>query len=342
MMPDATDLPIVNRQFRLAARPFGVPTEANFVLVDAPLDAPGDGQVLAKAIFLSVDPYIRRAISGDKSYSEGIDIGSLIPGLAVAQVVVSHNSGYTTGQYVLGEWGWQEYSVSDGKAWIKLDSNASALSAKLGVFGLPGLTAYFGLLDICQPKPGETVVVSGAAGAVGSLAGQIAKISGCRTVGIAGSDRKVAWLLSEAGLDGAFNHKTMSAPAKLRELCSSGIDCYFDNVGGTITEAVISHMNPFGRVAVCGLISQYNNEGSGLSAGSSPFEFILRKQLRVEGFLFTRFQTVWREGLTQLAQWVGDGKLKPRETTINGFTNTPRAFIGLMRGDNIGKMLVRL
>ncbi len=342
MNSEQTRFPITNRQFLLRTYPVGMPKESDFALTESRLPPLAAGQIAACAVLLSVDPYVRRAIGGDTSYSESVPIGGLIPGLAVARVIASRNPTCVEGDYVLGEVGWQEYSVTDGSAWLRLDPNKN-LSAKLGVLGMPGLTAYFGLLDICHPKPGETVVVSGAGGAIGSLVGQIAKIAGARAIGIAGSDEKVAWLLGEAGFDGALNYKsTNNVGAGLNELCPQGIDCYFDNVGGAISEAIWPLMNSFGRVAVCGLISQYNSDVQELPCATGPFNLILRKQLRVEGFNFARFQNRWREALTQLAEWVADGKLRHRETIVDGFTNTPRAFVGLMQGDNIGKMLVRV
>jgi NADPH-dependent curcumin reductase CurA len=247
-MSIAATAPLVNRQFRLAARPVGMPKESDFVLVESSLSAPGQGEVLAKAIYISVDPYMRSKMSSVSPYPDPIDIGDTMVALGVARVIESHGPAFAAGDLVLGEWGWQEYMVSDGRAWLKLPPHAAPVSTKLGVLGMSGITAYFGLLEVCQPKAGETVVISGAAGAVGSLAGQIAKIKGCRTVGIAGTDAKVEYLVNELGFDAAFNYKTSADyAASLAALCPDGIDCYFDNVGGLITDAVLPQMKPFGR-----------------------------------------------------------------------------------------------
>jgi len=330
----------VTRQFKLAAVPVGMPKESDFSLVEAPMPVPGDGQVLVKTAYLSVDPYMRGRITGVRSYADPVKVGDVMVGGAVGRVVESKSPNFSAGDFVSGQWGWQEYAAVDARTLRKLDPNVAPVSTALGVLGMPGMTAYFGFLDICNPKPGETVLVSGAAGAVGSLVGQIAKIKGCRVVGIAGTDDKVEWLTKELGFDGAFNYKTTDDyVAKLKELCPSGIDCYFDNVGGAITDAVFSLMNVFGRVSICGLISQYNLEKP--EPGPRLLGFILVKQLKVEGFIVTRFQSRWAEGITQMAGWLREGKLKYREEIVEGCENTARAFIGLLQGDNTGKMLVK-
>jgi NADPH-dependent curcumin reductase CurA len=262
-------------------------------------------------------------------------------GLGIAQVLESHNPGFAVGDFVLAEWGWQEYAVSDGRAWLKLNSQYAPISTKLGVLGMSGITAYFGLLEVCQPKTGETVVVSAAAGAVGSIVGQIAKLKGCRVIGVTGTDKKIDYLVNELGFDGAFNYNTSADYATtLTQLCPRGIDCYFDNVGGAVTDAILPLMNVFGRVAVCGLISEYNVDQT--EAGPRLLRPILFRQLRVEGFVFARFQSRWSEAIAQITQWLGDGRLKYREEIVDGFTNMPLALIGLLRGHNIGKMLVRV
>jgi NADPH-dependent curcumin reductase CurA len=340
-MSVTSTLPTMNRRFRLAARPSGMPKESDFALSESPIDPPGDGEVLAKAIYISIDPYVRNKMGGVTSYTDPIDIGDTVAGLGIGCVVESRNPRFVTGDVVLGEWGWQEFAVSNGGAWLKLNAQTASVSARLGVLGMSGITAYFGVVDLCQAKSGDTLVVSGAAGSVGSLVGQIAKILGCRAIGIAGSDEKVACLVNELGFDGAFNYKSTSDyTAALMQLCPNGIDCYFDNVGGVITDAVLPSMNVFGRVALCGLMSEYNQIAP--EPGPRMLREILVKQLRVEGFLFTRFQNRWGEGLAQIARWLGEGKLKYREEIVDGFTNLPQAFIGLLQGRNIGKMLVRL
>jgi NADPH-dependent curcumin reductase CurA len=284
---------------------------------------------------------MRTKISSVQSYADQVNIGDVMVGLGIAQVLESHNSRFAVGDFVLGEWGWQEYAVSDGHAWLKLNSQSAPVSTKLGVLGMPGITAYCGLLEVCQPKAGETVVVSGAAGAVGSIVGQIAKIKGCRAIGVTGTDEKVGYLVNELGFDGAFNYKTSKDYAgTLAQLCPNGIDCYFDNVGGPVTDEVLPLMNLFGRVAICGLISEYNADQ--MEPGPRLLRPILFKQLRVEGFVFARFQNRWTEAVAQITQWLGEGRLKYREEIVDGFTSMPRAFIGLLRGQNIGKMLVRV
>jgi len=334
-------LPTVNRQFKLAARPVGMPKESDFALVEIPMPVPGEGQVLVKTSFLSVDPYMRGRITGVRTYADPVNVGDVMVGGAVGQVVESHHAGFAAGDFVLGQWGWQEYAVVEGQMLHKLNPSLAPVSTALGVLGMPGMTAYFGFLEICKPIPGEVTVVSGAAGAVGSLVGQIAKNKGCRVVGIAGTDQKVHWLVNELGFDAAFNYKT--APdlmAKLKELCPHGIDCYFDNVGGAITDAIFPLMNVFGRVSVCGQISMYNQEKP--EPGPRLLPFTLVKQLKVEGFIVTRWQSRWGEGIVQMAQWLKEGKLQYREDIVEGFGNTVKAFIGMLQGDNTGKMLVKI
>jgi NADPH:quinone reductase len=333
--------PGVNRVFKLAARPVGLPKESDFSLVDAKMPVVADGQVLVKTVYLSVDPYMRGRITGVRTYAEPVNVGDVMAGGAVGQVIESRGAALAPGDFVLGQWGWQEYVTVDGAHVRKLDPKLAPVSTALGVLGMPGMTAYFGFLDICQPKPGETVVVSGAAGAVGSLVGQIAKIKGCRAIGIAGADSKIGCCVNELGFDGAFNYKTTpDYAAKLKELCPKGIDCYFDNVGGAITDAVFPLMNVFGRMSICGQISQYNLEKP--EPGPRVLSHVLVKQLKVEGFIIVRFQNRWAEGVTQMAQWLQEGKLKHREEVVEGFQNTAKAFIGMLQGENTGKMLVKV
>jgi leukotriene B4 12-hydroxydehydrogenase/15-oxo-prostaglandin 13-reductase len=318
-----------------------MPKESDFSLEEIPVPAPGDGQVLVKTSYLSVDPYMRGRITGIRSYADPVNIGDVMVGGAVGQVVESHHTGFATGDFVLGYWGWQEHAVVEGKTLLKLNPNLAPISTALGVLGMPGMTAYFGFLEICKPQPGEVVVVSGAAGAVGSLVGQIAKIKGCRVVGIAGTDEKVQWLVNDLGFDAAFNYKTATDyTAKLKEICPSGIDCYFDNVGGAITDSVIPLLNVFGRVSVCGQISMYNLEKP--EPGPRLLPYTLVKQLKVEGFIVTRWQSRWGEGIAQMAQWLKEGKIQHREDIVEGFENTAKAFIGMLQGENTGKMLVKV
>jgi|SRR5215472_9797468 len=335
-----TQRPSVNRQFVLAARPVGMPRESDFTLTEWPVPSLGDGQILLRTLFLSVDPYMRSRITGIRTYADPVDIGQRMIGGTVGQVVESRNVKFRPGELYEGYWGWQEYAVSGGEKLRKLDPALAPVSTALGVLGMPGMTAYFGLLDICKPQPGETVVVSGAAGAVGSLVGQIARIVGCRAVGIAGTDQKIAWLLGELGFDAAFNYKTTGNYVEaLKNACPDGIDCYFDNVGGAITDAVFPVLNTKARIAVCGQISQYNAQKPDL--GLRCFIYLLTKQARAEGFLVYQFAERYPEGIAQMSKWINEGKLKYREQIVAGFENTPRAFIGVLQGDNTGKMLVK-
>ena len=337
----ANPYPNINRQFLLAARPVGMPKESDFQLVTAPIPALVEGQVLLRTLFLSVDPYMRGRMNGVRTYIDPINLGQVMLGGTVGKVVESTNPQFQAGDFVVGYWGWQEYAVSDGKGLRKLDPSVAPVSTALGVLGMPGMTAYFGFLEICEPKPGETVVISGAAGAVGSLVGQIAKIKGCRAVGIAGTDQKVAWLTDELGFDAAFNYKTTeNYVAKLKELCPNGVDCYFDNVGGPITDAMLRVLNTRSRISICGQISQYNLAKP--EPGLRPYSYFLSKQIKAEGFIIYRWTDRYPEGIAQMAQWIKEGKLKYREEIIEGFENMPLALIGVLQGDNTGKMLVAI
>jgi hypothetical protein len=330
----------VNRQFKLAARPVGMPKESDFALEEAPMPTAGDEHMVVKTIYLSVDPYMRGRITGVRSYADPVNIGDVMLGGSVGQVIESHHRAFATGDFVLGNWGWQEYAAVDGRIVRKLDPNLAPISTALGVLGMPGMTAYFGFLEICKPLAGDVVAISSAAGAVGSLVGQIAKIKGCCVIGIAGADEKVRWMVNDLGFDAAFNYKsTPDYSAKLKELCPQGIDCYFDNVGGTITDAVLPLMNVFGRVSVCGQISLYNQAKP--EPGPRVLPYVLVKQLKMEGFIVTRWQSRWGQGIAQMTQWLREGKIKYREDIVEGFENTVRAFIGLLEGDNTGKMLVK-
>jgi leukotriene B4 12-hydroxydehydrogenase/15-oxo-prostaglandin 13-reductase len=331
----------VNRQITLAARPKGFPKESDFKLVNSAIPTIGDGQVLVRTIYLSVDPYMRGRISGIASYAAPVNIGDVMVGGAVGRVVESHDSKFGKGEIVEGFLGWQDYAAVAGKDLRKIDPALAPISTAVGVLGMPGLTAYFGLLDICHPKAGETVVVSGAAGAVGSLVGQIAGIIGCRVVGIAGEDRKVDYVTRELGFDAAFNYKkTEDYYEKLKELCPNGIDVYFDNVGGAITDAVLRLINTRARISLCGQISQYNLEKPEM--GPRLLGMLLVRQAKMEGFLVFQFADKYVEGLTQMAKWIREGKLKYKETITLGLENAPAAFIGMLHGENLGKQLVKV
>jgi NADPH-dependent curcumin reductase CurA len=333
----------MNRQILLAARPVGFPKDSDFNLVESAVPTPGDGQMLVRSIYLSVDPYMRGRMNDVKSYAPPVQIGEVMGGGAVGKVVKSNNPRFKEGDIVQGmTFGWQDYAVSNGQGVRKIDPKLAPISTSLGVLGMPGLTAYFGLLEITNPQPGETVVVSGAAGAVGSLVGQIAKIKGCRAIGIAGADDKISYLTDELGFDGAFNYKTVSDYyAKLKELCSDGIDIYFDNVGGAITDAVFRLINTRARISICGQISQYNLEKPEMGP-RIILTMLLVRQARAEGFLVSQFVDRYPEGLRQMSQWLKEGKLKYKEDIEHGLENTPRAFMAMLNGRNLGKQLVKV
>lgn len=331
----------MNRQVTLASRPVGMVSESNFQFVESPVPTPADGQVLLKIRYLSVDPYMRGRMSDRASYAPPVGLGEVMCGGTVAEVAESKNPRFSPGDIVESYSGWQQYAVDDGKMLRKIDPSLAPLTTALGILGMPGLTAYFGLLEVGQPKPGETVVISGAAGAVGSAVGQIAKIIGCRAVGVAGSDEKVRVLTEEYGFDGAFNYKTTpNYAAKLKELCPEGVDVYFDNVGGSITDAVFANLNTKARIAICGQISMYNADKA--DVGPRLFSQLLVKTAKAEGFLVYQFFDRAKEGLTQLGEWLWEGKLKYHENIVEGIDNAPRAFIGLFLGENLGKQLVKI
>ena len=330
---------ILNKQITLAARPSGLPKESDFKLVEATENPLGPGQFLVHTLYLSVDPYMRVLMEAQPPFGSPLPLGSVMIGGVVGQVVESKHPDFQPGDIVEGRLGWQEFSLSDGQEVRKVDRSLGPISTALYALGMPGLTAYFGLLVIGQPKAGETVVVSGAAGAVGSLAGQIAKLKGCRAIGIAGSDEKIRSLATDFGFDGAFNYKIeKDYVAKLKELCPKGIDVYFDNVGGAVSDAVLQVLNARARIVVCGQISQYNLTKP--ETGPRLLPYLLRRQARAEGFMVFQFSSRFPEGLRQLAQWIKEGKLKYKEHIIVGLENAPKAFIGMLKGENIGKQLV--
>lgn len=331
---------IVNRQFVLASRPQGLPKESDFSLIKSPAVSPRTGEFLVQAHYLSVDPYMRGRMNDVKSYAAPVRIGEVMTGGVVGQVVESNHPDIAVGDFVSGQFGWQEFAISTGSGVRKVNPSLAPISTALGVLGMPGLTAYFGLLDVCSPKPGESVLVSGAAGAVGSLVGQIAKIRGCHSVGIAGSDNKVQYLIDELGFDAAFNYKTVNDYfTKLRELCPQGVDCYFDNVGGAITDAALRLLNLHARVAICGQISQYNLEKPDL--GPRLLGLLIVTRSKIEGFLVSDYTARFDEGLNQLAGWLKEGRLRYHENIIEGFEKMPQAFIGMLQGENTGKQLVK-
>ncbi len=332
----------INRQVTLASRPTGYPEPANFRLKESPIAKPGDGEFLVRMLWLSVDPYMRGRMRDAPSYAPPLEIGDVMVGGAVGEVVESKHPSYSEGEIVEGMFGWQTHAISDGSEMVrKVDPSRAPISTALHVLGMPGMTAYFGLMDVGQPKEGQTVVVSGAAGAVGSLVGQIAKTQGCRVVGTAGSDSKVAWVTEELGFDAAFNYKTTrDYTAKLAALCPDGIDVYFDNVGGEITDAVLRNINVGARIAICGQISQYNL--SEPEQGPRLLFQLIIKRARIQGFLVFDFADRYREGMDRMSAWLEQGRIRYRENVVSGIENAPAAFIGMLRGENIGKQLVKV
>lgn len=334
-------MPTLNRQITLAARPAGMPKESDFRLEESPMPSPAGGEVLVKALYLSVDPYMRGRLNGVSTYVRGVDLGEVIGGGVVGRVLESSDPRWAEGDIVEGMLGWREYAVAPARSLRRIDPTGAPISSALYVLGMPGLTAYFGLLEICRPQPGETVVVSGAAGAVGSLAGQIARIKRCRVIGVVGSNEKVRFLTEKLGFDGAFNYReTPDYGAKLKELAPNGVDVYFDNVGGAITDAVMCRLAVRARVAVCGQISQYN--AAEPETGPRWLGQLVIRQARVEGFLVSQFADRYDAGLKQLSTWLKEGKLQYREDVVDGLENAPRAFIRMLEGKNIGKQLVKV
>jgi NADPH-dependent curcumin reductase CurA len=331
----------INRQWTLVARPQGMPTESTFKLVETPLPALKDGQVLLRARYLSVDPYMRGRISGQKSYAKPVEPGEVMVGGGVAEVIESKAAGWKPGDIAEAYMGWQEYTVADAANLRRIDASIAPISTALGVLGMPGFTAYFGLLDVCEPKAGNTVLVSGAAGAVGMTVGQIAKILGCRVVGIAGSDEKCNYIVNELGFDAAYNYKTVTNHvAKIKELCPDGVDCYFDNVGGAITDAALMNLNVHARVCICGQISQYNNQAPEM--GPRLLGLLIVTRSKVQGMLVSDYAARFGEAAEKMGGWVKGGRIKYREDIVDGFENMPAAFIGLFTGENTGKRLVKI
>ena len=331
----------ISREIQLRKRPLGVPSESDFEMVEILVDEPQKGEILVQNVYLSVDPYMRGRMVDRKSYTPPFKLGETITGGAIGKIIKSNSDKFQVGNYVLNFQGWREYFVSNGDGLTVLDPTLIPIQSYLGVAGMPGMTAYVGLLNFGQPKENETVYVSAASGAVGSIVCQIAKIKGCRVVGSAGSDQKVDWLLNKIGIDGAFNYKAVeNLSNELRNQCPDGIDVYFENVGGAHLEAVLSNMNPFGRIPVCGMISQYNR--SEPQPGPRNLGFIIGKRLLLRGFIVSDHYDQLPQFQADMVTWIRDGKLKWEETIVNGIENTPKAFIGLFSGQNLGKMLVRV
>ena len=318
-----------------------MPTLSNFKIVDARVPPLNDGEVLVRTLYISVDPYLRGRMREGRSYVPPFEVGQVIQSGVVGEVVESRAPEFQAGDIVTGMLGWRLYNVAKAAGLRKIDPRVAPVTTALGVLGVPGLSAYFGLLDIGQPKTGETVVVSGAAGAVGMTVCQIAKIKGCRTVGIAGSDDKNKYLRDELGVDATINYKTAGdmKPA-LAQACPNRIDVYFDNVGGEISDAVLPLLNHGARIVLCGQISLYNLDKP--DVGPRPQPYLLVNRALMKGFIVTDYAARFSEGVIQLVQWLAAGKLKYAESVVEGFENTPQAFIGLFTGENLGKQIVKV
>ncbi len=331
----------VSREIRLREHPVGTPTAETFELAEVSVPKPGEDEFLVRNIWMSVDPYMRGRMMGLKTYVDPFQIGEPLNGGCVGQVVESNHSDYAVGDYVMGMLGWREHWVSNGREVRKIDPSLAPIQSFLGVLGMPGMTAYAGLVRVGKVAEGDTVFVSAAAGAVGSVVCQIAKVKGCRVVGSAGSQEKIEWLREEAGVDYVFNYKEVDDISKeLGKACPDGIDLYFENVGGDHLEAALARMNDFGRVVVCGLIDQYNAPTP--PPGPRSFVNIIPKRLRIEGFIVTDHLDITPQFFADMGSWIAAGKLKWRETVVEGLENAPSAFLGLFKGENIGKMLVKV
>lgn len=329
------------RQIVLASRPNGMPSKENFRTVTVDLPDLQNGQVLLEAQYLSVDPYMRGRMSEGKSYVPPYQIHGVMGGATVAKVLSSKAETLQPGDFVIGDLGWVTHAVTDAARVRKVDPAIAPVSTSLGVLGMTGLTAYFGLIDICHPQAGETVVVSGAAGAVGTTVGQIAKILGCKVVGIAGSDVKTTYLTEQLGFDTAVNYKTTpDINQAVKDACPDGVDVYFDNVGGAISDAVMWNLNDHARISVCGQIALYNL--SKPDVGPRIQTAILIHRALMKGFIVSDYSARFKEGIEQLATWYQNGQLKYEESIVDGFDNTVDAFLGLFRGENLGKQIVRL
>ena len=329
---------LTNTQVRLASRPAGFPDESNFRITHEAVPEPQPGEVLVHNHYLSVDPYMRGRMNEGQSYAPAVAIGDVMVGGTAGEVIASKNPSFAVGDRVVGSFGWQEYGVSDGRGLTKVDPKLP-LSVYLGTVGMPGVTAYVGLFDIGEPKEGETVVVSAAAGAVGSVVGQLAKLSGCRAVGIAGGKKKCDYVVDELGFDACVDYRSPRFADELRKAVPNGVDVSFENVGGPVMETVIGLLNDFARVPLCGLVSQYN-ETDGHAFKSLPV--LLWKRVKLQGFIVSDRMDRWPKALADLGGWVADGKIRYRETVTEGITNAPSAFLGMLRGENLGKQIVKL
>ncbi len=331
----------MNKTILLNSRPVGTPKLSDFKLVEKTVAKLSDGEVLLETKYISVDPYLRGRMNDQKLYIAPFQLNEPIQSGMIAEVITSKNENFKIGDFVSGMLNWQEYQISNGENLLKVDANKAKLSAYLGVLGMTGTTAYLGLLEIGKLKAGETIVVSGAAGAVGSVVGQIAKILGCRTVGIAGTQEKIDTLKNDYGFDEVINYKTTkNIKEAIAKACPNGVDVYWENVGGDISDAVHQNINKFGRIIVCGVISMYNK--TKIPTGPRIERILITQSVLMQGFTVFNYIEKFPEAITQLTQWLNNGQLKHKETIIKGFENTPQAFLDLFEGKNNGKMIVEI
>jgi hypothetical protein len=340
-MPQSAD---INRRIVLASRPVGAPTEENFRLEKVPVPEPGEGEVLLRTVYLSLDPYMRGRMSDGPSYAEPVGIGEVMVGGTVSRVLASRHPDYEVGDWVLSYHGWQDYAISDGTGLMPLGKAPEHPSYALGILGMPGFTAYMGLLDIGKPKAGETLVVAAATGPVGATVGQIGKLKGCRVVGVAGGEAKCRYAVEELGFDACIDHHADDFAERLAQACPQGIDIYYENVGGKVLEAVLPLLNTGARIPVCGLIAWYNaTRLPDTPNGALLMRTILTKRLTVRGFIiFDDYGHRYNEFAKEMTEWVRTGQIKYREQIVDGLENAPQAFIGLLEGRNFGKLVVRI
>ena len=330
----------VNHQFRLAARPVGMPKRSDWKYTEEPVGDPRDGELLVKLFYISLDPAMRGWMNEGRSYIEPVGIGDVMRAGGVGRVIASKNPRFAVGDHVSGVFGVQEYALSNGKGINKVDPRLAPLPVYLSILGITGLTAYFGLLDVGQPKVGETVVVSGAAGATGMAAGQIAKIKGCRVIGIAGGAEKCQYIVQQLGFDAAIDYKAEDVSKALRKHCPKGVDVYFDNVGGDILDAVLAQLALRARIAICGAISQYNNTGP--IKGPSNYLSLLINRASIKGFIVFDFADRYGEAIREMGGWLAAGKLKSREYIVEGLETFPETLLKLFKGENIGKLMLKV
>jgi NADPH-dependent curcumin reductase CurA len=332
------------RRITLVARPEGAPKDSDFALVEDAVPVPGNGELLLKTVYLSLDPYMRGRMNAVESYAPYVELGETMVGGAVSEVVSSDVEVFAAGDLVFGYTGWQTHTIGDGKGLRKLDSAAAPVSTALGILGMPGHTAYVGLLDIGRPRPGETVLVSAASGAVGSAVGQIARIKDCRVVGVAGAPEKCRYVVDELGFDACVSHHDEDLSDRLAQSCPDGIDVFYDNVGGKVFAAGFERLNVGARVPICGMISYYNQTAPPSGPDSLPriMRGILTKRLTIQGFIIFDHQHRWKDFQEDMSGWIRDGRVKYREDFVDGLENSPGAFQGLLEGRNFGKLVVRV